>query len=66
MIDIGEDGFVSLLLDDGTTKDDLKLPEGELGTQIKEAFDEGKDLLVSVLKSMGQEAIISQKENTAK
>lgn len=66
MIDIGEDGFVTLLLDDGTTKDDLKLPDGELGTQIKDAFDEGKDLLVSVLKSMGQEAIIAHKENTAK
>jgi hypothetical protein len=31
--------------DNGGTKDDVKLPEGELGERIKRQFhDEGKDL----------------------
>jgi Eukaryotic elongation factor 5A hypusine, DNA-binding OB fold. len=32
------------MLSDGSTKDDVRLPEGELGQKIKAAFDEGKDL----------------------
>jgi translation initiation factor 5A len=68
LIDIsgeGADAAVSLLKDDGSTKDDLNLPVGELGEQIKAAFDDGKDLLVSVLAAMGMEAIISFKENVS-
>ncbi|XP_049850353.1 uncharacterized protein LOC126322536 [Schistocerca gregaria] len=64
LIDIHDDNFVSLLLDDGSTKDDLSLPTGELGENIKNAFESGKDLLVNVQSAMGQEAIISFKENT--
>lgn len=65
MIDIDE-GFLSLLNDDGSTKDDLSVPQGELGTQLAAAFEEGKDLIVSVVAAMGQEAVVSFKENTAK
>ncbi|KAF9596075.1 hypothetical protein IFM89_003171 [Coptis chinensis] len=34
LIDISEDGFVSLLTENGNTKDDLRLPEEPLLTQI--------------------------------
>lgn len=35
-----DDNFVSLMdMDTCDTKDDLKLPEGELGDQIKQAFE---------------------------
>ncbi|CAO3628687.1 unnamed protein product [Cunninghamella blakesleeana] len=57
-----EDGFLSLLLPDGSTKEDVKLPEGELGDKIQEDFDEGKDLLVSVTEAMGEEHCLSYKE----
>jgi len=60
-----DDGFATLLLPNGTTKDDLKLPDGELGDQIKAQIDEGKDLTVSVISSMGEEQVVSCKE-TAK
>ncbi|KAI8974500.1 eukaryotic translation initiation factor 5A [Pilobolus umbonatus] len=57
-----DDGFLSLMLGDGSTKDDVKLPEGELGEKIEEDFDEGKDLLITVVSSMGEEHCLAYKE----
>ncbi|KAF3639764.1 Eukaryotic translation initiation factor 5A-2 [Capsicum annuum] len=63
LIDISEDGFVSLLTDNGNTKDDLRLPTDEsLLTQIKDGFAEGKDLVVSVMSAMGEEQINALKD----
>lgn len=61
LLDI-DDGFLSLMTSDGATKDDVKLPEGEIGSQIQTDFDAGKELLISVLTSMGEEACIAFKE----
>jgi len=44
---------------DGTAKDDVKVPEGDLGTQIQSDFDDGKDLLVTIISAMGEEQAIS-------
>lgn len=46
---------VSLMDEAGNTKDDLSLPKGtddaeKLAQQIKEDFDAGKELVVTVLK----------------
>ncbi|CAA3007458.1 eukaryotic translation initiation factor 5A-2 [Olea europaea subsp. europaea] len=63
LIDISEDGFVSLLTENGNTKDDLKLPTDEnLLSQIKAGFEEGKDLVVSVMSAMGEEQICALKD----
>ncbi|TVU44901.1 hypothetical protein EJB05_04410 [Eragrostis curvula] len=63
LIDISEDGFVSLLTDSGETKDDLRVPsDPALLTQIKESFAEGKDLIVSVTSAMGEEQISGLKD----
>lgn len=61
LIDI-EDGFISLITDSGDTKSDVKLPEGEIGEQIKKEFQAGKDLLVTVVAAMGEEHALSVKE----
>lgn len=61
VVDITDDGFCSLLTDSGDTKDDLKLPEGELGEKIRKEFDEGKEVLVTVQAAMKQEMIMSFK-----
>jgi len=61
LIDVGDDGFLSLLREDGDTKNDLKLPEGEIGEQIRAAFDEGKDVLCAVQAAMGEEVVVSFK-----
>jgi translation initiation factor 5A len=55
LLDIGDDGFVSLMTEGGDTKDDLQLPSGtdeaeKLAVLIKQDFDAGKELMVSVMK----------------
>lgn len=47
---------------DGTSKDDVKVPEGELGDQINSQFEDGKDLLVTIVSAMGEEQAIALKE----
>ncbi|CAI0427499.1 unnamed protein product, partial [Linum tenue] len=54
---------VSLLTENGNTKDDLRLPTDEaLLAQIKDGFAEGKDLVVSVMSAMGEEQINGLKD----
>lgn len=50
-LDITDDDFLSLMDDDtGATKDDVKIPDGEVGDKIKKLFqEESKD--VSMLNS---------------
>jgi len=42
---------------DGVAKDDVKVPEGDLGKQIQADFDDGKDLLVTIISAMGEEQV---------
>ncbi|KAJ4330702.1 translation initiation factor eIF5A [Didymella pomorum] len=63
LVDVSEDGFLSLMSDDGSTKDDVKVPDGEVGDKINKLFTEdGKDTSVIVLTAMGEEAAIDAKE----
>ncbi|KAK4231291.1 translation protein SH3-like domain-containing protein [Podospora fimiseda] len=65
LLDISDDGFLNMMTADGTSKDDVKLPEGEVGEKIKKLFvDEEKDVLVTVQTAMGEEAAIDAKEGT--
>ncbi|KAF9159379.1 Eukaryotic translation initiation factor 5A [Actinomortierella ambigua] len=57
-----EDGFLTLMLADGSTKEDVKLPDSDLGQEIESNFDDGKELLVTIVSAMGEEAAISFKE----
>lgn len=63
LMSINEDGFVSLLnLDTCEEKADLKLPEGELGGQIRDAFEKDETgILVTVVTAMGEEMILAFK-----
>lgn len=45
------------MLQDGTPKDDVKVPEGDLGKQLQDDFDAGKDMLVTIVSAMGEEAV---------
>jgi translation initiation factor 5A len=42
---------------DGASKDDVKVPDGDIGTQIQSGFDEGKDLLVTIISAMAEEQV---------
>ena len=46
LIDVSDDGYLSLMDDGGNTRDDLKIPEGDLGEEIKKANEDSKDILV--------------------
>lgn len=52
-----DDGFLNLMTQDGVPKDDVKVPEGDLGKQIQDDFDAGKDLLVTIVSAMGEEQV---------
>eukprot|EP00834_Sanchytrium_tribonematis_P001852 NODE_48_length_31852_cov_1.054168.p19 type:complete len:156 gc:universal NODE_48_length_31852_cov_1.054168:28938-29405(+) len=63
LIDIDtDDGFLSLMEANGDTKDDIKLPTDDLGKTLQADFDNGKEILVTVVASMGEEAVVSYKE----
>ncbi|KAG6331047.1 hypothetical protein ID866_8039 [Astraeus odoratus] len=57
-----DDGFLNLMNTDGAAKDDVKVPEGDLGKQIQGDFEAGKDLLVTIVAAMNEEQAISFKE----
>lgn len=61
-----DDGYLSLMLSDGSTKEDIKLPEGELGEKIQADFDEGKEVIVTVVSAMGEEHALSYKLGASK
>ena len=39
-LDITDDGFLSLMSEDGSTKDDVKVPDGEVGDKVMKLFKE--------------------------
>jgi hypothetical protein len=52
--------------ENGETREDLKLPEAtddlkKLATQIKDTFEAGTDLFVTVIAAMGEEQIQGMK-----
>ncbi|XP_068221126.1 eukaryotic translation initiation factor 5A-1 isoform X1 [Palaemon carinicauda] len=63
LIDISDDGFLSLMMESGELRDDIKIPEGDLGTEIRNKFESNEDLLLTVLAAMGQEMVVATKPN---
>ena len=63
LIDISEDGYVTLMNEKGETREDLQLPTypENYAEELKEEF-KNKQLIVTVLKACGNEQIISHKE----
>merc|ERR1719498_694566 len=64
LLDISDDGFLSLLLPDGSTKEDLRLPTNEDGDKIRNLFDHGKEVIIAVLSAMGIEEVKGFKEGS--
>ncbi|KAL7004331.1 translation initiation factor eIF5A [Cystobasidiomycetes sp. EMM_F5] len=57
-----DDGYLNLMDTDGNSKDDVKVPDSEVGEQIQQLFDDGKDVLVTIVSSMGEEHALAVKE----
>ncbi|EKD15466.1 eukaryotic translation initiation factor eif-5a [Drepanopeziza brunnea f. sp. 'multigermtubi' MB_m1] len=63
LLDVSDDGFLSLMADDGETRDDVSVPDGEVGDKIIKLFQtEEKDTNVIVLTAMGEQLAIEAKE----
>ena len=46
VIDIMEDEHVSLMDDGGSMREDLKLPDDDIGKEIKDKFEKDTEILV--------------------
>jgi len=60
-----EDDFLSLMDDNGDTRDDLKCPDDEIGEEIRAAIADEKDIMCTVLSALKEECVIATKANTA-
>jgi translation initiation factor 5A len=57
-----DDDYLQLIKPDGSEKNDVKVPDGEIGDRIREFEEAGTDILVTIISAMGEEAAISVKE----
>lgn len=48
LTDISDDGYLTLMTDGGDLREDLKIPDGELGNTLRSEYDNGKELLVCI------------------
>lgn len=64
LIDIDDDGYVTLMDDKNDTRADIKLDleADDIHKKTKDEFEEGKDLFLTVLSAMGTEKVIACKE----
>lgn len=63
-VDISDDDYVSMMDDNGETKDDLKLPEDDVGKEIRAKCDAEETFIVTVLGACGEEKIVGTKTLT--
>ena len=52
------------MADDGDTRDDIKVPDNELGKEITAKFEKDEQFMVTILKAMGEESAIGVKAMT--
>lgn len=67
LIDINEEGYLSLMDEDGNIRDDLNCGDRrELEDEIRTKFDNGDEMMITVLAAMGKEVPIAIKPIASK
>lgn len=51
--------------DNGDTREDIKLPDNDLGKELSAKYEKGDDILATVLCACGEEAVVGHKPNTS-
>lgn len=65
MLDVSE-GFLNLMTDDGDIREDIKIPDNDLGKEIQAKYEGGDQFMVTVLGACSQEMAIAHKNMTNK
>jgi len=63
LVDIDGDFLTLQDNEGGALREDLKLPSGDLGDEIKKKFDNGDQFLVNVLEALGEEVVVGHKQD---
>lgn len=65
LVDIGADGFCSLMDEEGNCREDVKLPEypDNFARDIRNAMESGNPHSVVLISAMGHDQIVSMKED---
>ena len=65
LLDITDEDYLTLKEDSGETREDLKMPTfpEELCKSIRNGFDEGEQLILTVVKAMGEEHVMACKKD---
>lgn len=61
LVDISADDFLSLMDDGGEVREDIKIPASDLGEEIRTKFNDGVDIMCTVMCAMGIEEVIAVK-----
>ena len=67
LLDITDEDYLTLMEDSGETREDLKMPTFPevLCKSIRNGFDEGEQLVLTVVKAMGEEHVMACKKDHA-
>lgn len=66
LLDISDEDYLSLMDEHGEQREDLKMPSypDDLEKTIREGFASGEELVLTVVKAMGEEHVMSAKKVT--
>ncbi|XP_072174897.1 eukaryotic translation initiation factor 5A-1-like [Diadema setosum] len=60
-----DDGYLSLMDDSGVVREDIKLPDNDLGKEITSRYEKEDQILCTVLTAMGEESVVGIKNMTS-
>ncbi|CAL1596396.1 unnamed protein product [Knipowitschia caucasica] len=60
VVNINE-GFMSLMSDSGDIREDLRVPDNDIGREIESKFNNNEEFMVTVICAMGEECAIATK-----
>lgn len=59
LVNISDESFLELMAENGDMKEDVRLPDGDLGNEIRRRFEAEESLVIQVLCSMNEEGVVA-------